>query len=66
MLSATSRFVRPLFPLPTSLSASSKTQTLCSETSQAPVRDEDNVLIGQGYSTPHGAVTDEYGAVVEW
>jgi hypothetical protein len=24
------------------------------------------VLLGQGYRTPHGAVTDEYGAMVEW
>jgi hypothetical protein len=26
----------------------------------------DNVLLGQGYRTPRGAVIDEYGAVVEW
>jgi hypothetical protein len=25
----------------------------------------ENVLLGQGYRTPHGAVTDEYGAMVE-
>jgi hypothetical protein len=24
------------------------------------------VLLGQSYRTPHGAVTDEYGATVEW
>jgi hypothetical protein len=25
----------------------------------------DNVLLGQGYRTPRGALIDEYGAVVE-
>jgi hypothetical protein len=25
----------------------------------------DNVLLGLGYRTPHGAVTDEHGAMVE-
>lgn len=25
----------------------------------------DNLLLGQGCRTPHGAVIDEYGAVVE-
>jgi hypothetical protein len=29
-------------------------------------RGYDNVLLGQGYRTPRGAVIDEYGAVVEW
>jgi hypothetical protein len=24
------------------------------------------VLLGQGYCTPHGAVIDEYGTMVEW
>jgi hypothetical protein len=28
-------------------------------------RGYDNVLLGQGYRTPRGAVIDEYGAVVE-
>jgi hypothetical protein len=28
-------------------------------------REYDNVLLGQGYRTPHGAVIDEYGAMVE-
>jgi hypothetical protein len=28
-------------------------------------RGYDNVLLGQGYRTPRGAVMDEYGAVVE-
>jgi hypothetical protein len=29
-------------------------------------RGYDNVLLGQGYHTPRGAVIAEYGAVVEW
>jgi hypothetical protein len=28
-------------------------------------RGYDNVLLGQGYRTPRGAVIDEYGAMVE-
>jgi hypothetical protein len=28
-------------------------------------RGYDNVLLGQGYRTPRGAVVDEYGAMVE-
>jgi hypothetical protein len=47
---------------------------LYSETSQVPVRNKpltlyrayDNVLLGQGYHIPHGAVIDEYGVMVEW
>jgi hypothetical protein len=26
----------------------------------------DNVQPGQSYETPHGAMTDEYGAMAEW
>jgi hypothetical protein len=29
-------------------------------------RGYDNVLLGQDYRTPRGAVIDEYGAIVEW
>jgi hypothetical protein len=29
-------------------------------------REYDNVLLGQGYRTPDGAVVYEYGAMVDW
>jgi hypothetical protein len=40
---------------------------LYSETNQVSGQDRgyDNVLLGQGYCTPHGVVVDEYGARVE-
>jgi hypothetical protein len=33
--------------------------------SEMKPRGGDNVLLGRSYRTPHGAVTDEYGAMVE-